>query len=540
MVSATAKRRPVRAPAPHGARMHPVLLRPFVPAGAGATPPTMLVARDDQAFVDGLLEDLVRPDWRSRVGARVVSRRDAEGMLMLQQPVHRVFNLVVLEAVCDQPGQPRLDPAAIESCALVLRRAGERGGWEGWLRQGARRRGWAAIGAAQDADPDASRRAAAHSAGHAEIDRRLALLRAGEALAEHTAPLFLAPPEVCERAGRTVLYGLVPLGAGELSEAASPAPDYAGQDAEQLQALRAHMPRYARAGGAFVPPRAGQRLAADWARPEALAVESALDAFVKALQQLAIEFDAFGESPAARALRAELDRIELPIEEVLPPLVPQARVTRSMPAGTFLAAAARVLVAREANAEGVAMPLRWPAIDAVTGERVFAAALAALDARFAEVKSRRGRFDGPDRRYAVRGFVRLRVPDGCPPRLVWSPYSEPFGVLPWYEPGDAPPVQVPMPDPSDRAALARLRPNVAFQLPPALASLLQRNAPDALIKGEGSASGGNLGWICGFNIPTITLCAFIVLNVFLQLFDLIFRWLAFVKICIPFPKKGGD
>jgi hypothetical protein len=33
------------------------------------------------------------------------------------------------------------------------------------------------------------------------------------------------------------------------------------------------------------------------------------------------------------------------------------------------------------------------------------------------------------------------------------------------------------------------------------------------------------------------LCAFISLNIFLQLFDLIFRWMAYLKICIPIPKR---
>ena len=49
------------------------------------------------------------------------------------------------------------------------------------------------------------------------------------------------------------------------------------------------------------------------------------------------------------------------------------------------------------------------------------------------------------------------------------------------------------------------------------------------------------GLVCSFAIPTITICAFIVLNIFLSLFDLIFRWMAFIKICIPIPlpKKGG-
>ena len=45
----------------------------------------------------------------------------------------------------------------------------------------------------------------------------------------------------------------------------------------------------------------------------------------------------------------------------------------------------------------------------------------------------------------------------------------------------------------------------------------------------------SLNWICGFSIPLITICAFFVLNIFLILLNIVFFWLPFIKICIPFP-----
>jgi hypothetical protein len=48
-------------------------------------------------------------------------------------------------------------------------------------------------------------------------------------------------------------------------------------------------------------------------------------------------------------------------------------------------------------------------------------------------------------------------------------------------------------------------------------------------------SGIQLNWICGFSIPLITICAFFVLNIFLSLLNIVFFWLPFIKICIPFP-----
>jgi hypothetical protein len=51
----------------------------------------------------------------------------------------------------------------------------------------------------------------------------------------------------------------------------------------------------------------------------------------------------------------------------------------------------------------------------------------------------------------------------------------------------------------------------------------------------GGGGGLTLGRICGFSIPLITICAFFVLNIFLMLLNIVFFWLPFIKICIPFP-----
>ena len=62
--------------------------------------------------------------------------------------------------------------------------------------------------------------------------------------------------------------------------------------------------------------------------------------------------------------------------------------------------------------------------------------------------------------------------------------------------------------------------------------------PKKFLEGKpGPGTGFDLDWICGFSIPIITICAFIVLNIFLVLLNLLFFWLPFVKVCIPFPRK---
>ena len=83
-------------------------------------------------------------------------------------------------------------------------------------------------------------------------------------------------------------------------------------------------------------------------------------------------------------------------------------------------------------------------------------------------------------------------------------------------------------------------------MPPAIANLLGGNMKDLSDGEKLSTEGPQIGWLCSFSIPFITICAFIVLNIFLSLFDIIFRWMMFIKICIPIPlppsppQSGGN
>jgi hypothetical protein len=46
------------------------------------------------------------------------------------------------------------------------------------------------------------------------------------------------------------------------------------------------------------------------------------------------------------------------------------------------------------------------------------------------------------------------------------------------------------------------------------------------------------GVICTMSIPIITICALMVLWIFLALLNIIFWWLPFVRICFPCELKG--
>ncbi len=564
MVSIVARRQAVAQRRALAHDDHAVLLRPFVPARAGAETSAMIVRRKDQDFIARMLADLAAPGGVAklqladdRVDYKFRSGAAGDGALKLFQPVHRVFNLVVLEAVCERPGQPRLDPRKIDSAGFVLRRRSGTG-WQAWLQGADGLRGWVASDAhvGGDADPDPARRPASRSAGHPEINRQLVLRKPFDHAAEQVTPMFVAPPDVCAAAGRTILYGIVPVTSHEQSETGA-APVRYGEDADERNAIREHLSHYLKQGSGFALPRAGLALSAGWADESAVKAEQTqaesggdvarLGHFIVLLNQLAIEFGAFGESAEARALFTVLNELRLPLREevrllrrgwqMLPALV----VIETIAAGDFLKTAADVLVGR-GDGDGQIMPLRWPTLDAAYAERLLDALLACLSARYRALKPQAGRFDNADARYAVRAFIRVRRDDGCAPQLVWTARaSEAFAIAPWYDSAGAPPVQIALPDASDRAFLKKLKPNVAFALPPSLMNLLQANDAKALADGDGKSGGAfGVGWICSFSIPIITLCAFICLNIFLKLFDIIFSWMMFIKICIPYPKKGGD
>jgi len=88
---------------------------------------------------------------------------------------------------------------------------------------------------------------------------------------------------------------------------------------------------------------------------------------------------------------------------------------------------------------------------------------------------------------------------------------------------------VPLPDPAN---FKNMTPNCSFQVPTSLMNSIQGASLSGLMNGSAGSGGGSggsggsggggpsLGWICGFNIPLITICAFFVLSIFLESTDL--------------------
>lgn len=514
---------------------HPV--RVSAPRNLGGLERPYLVQRDDSDFIAAMLAAFppANAPYNPQSPPLDTSARavDGRGRHKLSPPVQGRFHIALIEAWCDVVGQPRIDPGKVDAAGLVVRRI-RNGRYEGWMRVDGKIRGWLPVErlGGDLADPLPATRMALKRTGATQIDRALRVLDAGRdeaTLEEDATPMFVAPPDVCERARQTLYYGVVPTASSDRAEAEQDTAEIFKDFGADSQSFIDHLTQPLR-GLAFAfptPPLSGRRFDRTWRDTLMKAgPSSAHRAFVDTVRQVAIEFDVF-DAPAAQPLLNELRQIRLTYA-----LQPGETTARTTDAASFLHDASEILF--EERGGSLELPLSWPALSATAQKRLRQTMSSAMIARFKTLSGRPGRFDDPEAEYAVRAFVRLKPEGACPPRTIWSQYSAPFVIAPWYESvGD--PVQIPLPNLKDKALLKSLKPNVSFALPKDLQNLLSGD-PKNLLDGEQGSGGFTIGWICSFSIPVITFCAFIVLNIFLSLFDLFFRWMLLIKICLPYPK----
>lgn len=125
-----------------------------------------------------------------------------------------------------------------------------------------------------------------------------------------------------------------------------------------------------------------------------------------------------------------------------------------------------------------------------------------------------------------------------PAPIVFSPPTQLFQLASFFDP-DAPArrIQVALPVDTTPAALRKYDKGVAFMISDQLNQQMQRvRGLKALMNGTiDDPSGFGLGMICSFSIPIITICALIVLFIFVILLNIVFFWLPFLKICFPLP-----
>lgn len=141
-----------------------------------------------------------------------------------------------------------------------------------------------------------------------------------------------------------------------------------------------------------------------------------------------------------------------------------------------------------------------------------------------------------DPQSADQYIIRLVYDRPQCPFPVLSERSRPFSLAPFFDP-DAPvrPMRVAMPVDTSPEGLRKFPKGVGFQLSNQLRAQMERVVDlKKLMDGEvGEEQSFDLGMICSFSIPIITICALILLMIIVQLLNIIFWWLPFFKICLP-------
>jgi len=149
---------------------------------------------------------------------------------------------------------------------------------------------------------------------------------------------------------------------------------------------------------------------------------------------------------------------------------------------------------------------------------------------------------GPADLFQVLPFVRACDDDGRE-RITWASASNrsvPFRVAAPLDPDASRPTLIQLPSLRDlRRGLAK---GAAMLVPPDTQTLMDGLnldagvGPDLAEKPPANAAGLGIQWICSFSIPVVTLVAMILLMIMVYILNILFFWLPWVRICLPFPK----
>lgn len=147
---------------------------------------------------------------------------------------------------------------------------------------------------------------------------------------------------------------------------------------------------------------------------------------------------------------------------------------------------------------------------------------------------------GSQSKYVLR--CAYQRPECKPPHpdVVSSP-TQPFRIASFFD-LDAPArsITIAMPVDTSIKDLRKLRKNVSFMLSNELRSQMNRvtNLKDAMAGQFADGESLDIGLLCSFSIPVITICALIVLMIFISLLNIVFWWMPFLRICFPIALKA--
>jgi len=502
----------------------------------------------------GLAGHVARPETWERPAAGWAAEGDASlgPAVKLYQPAHKRYYVVAASLVCRRTGLPgrKVDVAAGERVAMLVRRLAQSND--------------APVDPADPTSYVEQGWVGDRTAGHWETVPADAAPLAGE---ERLA-LFALPFTDGSGQPRRLHAALLPVAGRELYEGAAPAgdppaaPTAPGDDLAALDDPR----KATWAAGPFIalrdlsssapPPDLTSAVARELLRFALLDLADLLiaelpdlwDAVVAGSKAglaapLATVYDRLGQTlPWGGTWHQALVRADAQRDVLLRGAPLPSGATPVIPANLTLAA---IRSAAALFLGGLFQASLYAAFDATppAGPPGRATAGAPVDAARAATASAGppGELDGA--LYVARCvYERPRCTPYVPP--VVSAPSRPFHLASFFDP-DAParPLTIRLPLDTSIKGLRRFPKSVSMLLSNKLRSQVEQvqgaklgDLDDGDIKT--SDPGWTLGMICSFSIPIITLCAFIVLMIFIQLLNIVFWWLPFLKICLPIPVRS--
>jgi hypothetical protein len=484
-----------------------------------------IVRFESDEFMQELFDELRLPPAERATALEGRAVPPAEGVRRLYQPVHGHFNLVLATLVCRVPGLPdhRVDAGQGDEVGFVIRRLHKDGRQMAWVAKGAAARAWLPLAPKLE---DVS-------------------LAAGE----EVFPMFPAPATDGDRT-RRLWAGVIPT-----------------TSRDTFVATRAIVP------DAF--PESGQDFSTNDVRDPSAEYLELKGRVVEGLRMLNGLSPALASSASERVVEASRFFL-LDLGDLLQTHLRWVWDATSRPSRHHARALYDLIHEPRASLGGALRPLMVSAIaeraridgDAtdppdlsanVRDPSYTAAALAStLDAAYAEgpppapastfgasaPAPPRGptlpRFEDGEARYVVLCVYRRTRCRPPHPDIVGTPSSE-FTIATVFD-LDAParPIRIALPVDTSLKGLRKLRKNVAFLLSDQLRKQVgQATDLQKLLDGEAPAGENfSLGEICSFSIPIITLCAFIILMIFMILLNFVFWWLPLLKFCFPIPRKG--
>jgi hypothetical protein len=481
---------------------------------------------------------------------------------VLRLPTHRAFHLVCCEVACERFGLPALDPARITSAGFVIRRI-RNGQEQAWILEEGEALGWQNA-SSELRDPDLDRRLCANGVLHKRADQ-------AAYSGEQSHPLHVLNSTDSKGKRHTLLFGYVPLGGFYYERHTATLFDASSQQQIETVAARSLPWPFGYREGKNQPWQLHHSTPINNGAPskamfELLRLlvnryhlgEAKRDANSE-LQALCEQLWFYEESRLPAKLRSGIYNEQ---QRELFKLYRKFHLSRYLQE-CFAEAENNPLVSwiikQEERIDQAGGLNNLAALDALPnsngrGNLDYSLKMVASDAedlrhqlgqRFREQTLAQAKEiplpkfgQGQNDLYQIVPFVRSKNDQGKE-QIQWADASNRsliFRVAAPFDPEASRPSLIPMPSLRDlKRGLAKgasiLTPGDTFDLINGLN--LKKGASEDVI-GDGPKLG--IQWICSFSLPVITLVAMILLMIMISLLNIVFFWLPWVRICLPFPK----